>query len=293
VHYDPLSARDVADTDLDTLHETVMPWMVAPLVRWLGQFLMSRDDLGEGFSNLDFIEALEINTRLTSPLDRLNVMADVEHRMEQDTSFGIKAAAYALSTLDVYRTPGHEVSAPAAQLLERLLRESDSAWQVTEVDAPRGVEGEMQLVLTRRDLASAKLAISDIRSQDARAGAFLADAWKAIATRDPQPGEAYDKAVKAIEVAAQPVVLPANPNATLGQIISAMNDKPSKWAFPLGDLCLVTDMSERVWTNHFRHGTQPRDDHTPEEADAAVHLAIPLVRFFLGGLVQPADAPEP
>jgi hypothetical protein len=159
---------------------------------------------------------------------------------------------------------------------------------VTELDVEGGTEGEKRLVLTRRDLAEAKLAISDVRAKEPRAGAFLADAWKAIATHDPRPSEAYDKAVKAIEVAAQPVVLPDNQDATLGQVISAMKDKPSKWPLALGDLDLVIEMTDRVWTNHFRHGTQDRGENTLQEADIAVHLAIPLVRFFVGGLVQPS-----
>jgi hypothetical protein len=64
-----------------------------------------------------------------------------------------------------------------------------------------------------------------------------------------------------------------------------MRSKPSKWTFALGDLDLVMDMADRVWTMHFRHGTELREDHAIEETDAALHLAIPLVRFFSGGLV--------
>ncbi len=144
--------------------------------------------------------------------------------------------------------------------------------------------------MTRRDVAAAKAAISDIRSQHNRAGGFLADSWKAVATRNPQPSEAYDKAVKAIEAAAQPVVSPANAKTTLGTIIRDMRAKPSKWTFALGDLDLIIDMANRVWTEHFRHGTQQRDDHTLEEADAALHLAIPLVRYFSGGLISRASS---
>jgi hypothetical protein len=158
---------------------------------------------------------------------------------------------------------------------------SGSAWDVTPIDSESS-----RFALTRRDLEAAKDAISEIRSEDERAGDFLADSWKAIATRDPHPSEGYDKAVKAIEAAAQPVVSPKNDSATLGTILRDMRAKPSKWSFALGDLGLVIDMADRVWTTHFRHGTMLRDDHTLEEADAALHLAIPLVRFFAGGLVR-------
>jgi hypothetical protein len=261
-----------------------MPWMVAPLARWLRPFLIS--DAGfESSLNLDFIEGLEMATRLRERLDRRDVVSDVEHRLETVPMFGIDAVAYALSGIRVVRSPTHGRTFPWAEDLNRILHQSGSAWEVTELDVEDGEEGEKELILTRRDLAAAKLAISDIRSQDARAGTFLADAWKAIASREPQPGEGYSKAVMAIEAAAQPVITPNNAKATLGRIIQAMEDKPEKWTFALGDLDLVIAIAQRVWGTHYRHGTQMRDDHTLEEADAALHLAIPLVRFFAGGLV--------
>ena len=94
-----------------------------------------------------------------------------------------------------------------------------------------------------------------------------------------------------MEAAAQPIVSPKNGKATLGTMIKDMENKPSKWTFPLdeGNVGVVISMSKSLWLNHFRHGTQPRDDHTLPEADAAVHLAIPLVRYFAGGIVTPAQ----
>jgi hypothetical protein len=289
VDYDPLYERDTSDPDLDTLYDGVPPWMAPGLMRWLEPFLVSSDDLGERFPIPEFIEGLESSTRLSTPLDRGDVMTDVKQRIEQDPTFGMGAIRYALSTMHVVRAPTRQITNARLPVLEQLLGQSGSAWQVTELDVEDRTEGEKRLVLTRRDLAEAKLAISDIRAQDPRAGVFLADAWKAIATHDPRPSEAYDKAVKAVEVAAQPVVLPNNRDATLGQIISAMKAKPSKWTFALGELDLVIEMTDRVWTNHFRHGTQDRGENTLQEAEAAVHLAIPLVRFFVGGLVQPSQ----
>jgi len=137
------------------------------------------------------------------------------------------AISYVLSTISVIRTDDQTVTNTQVVALDKLLRDSGSVWEVTELGVQDGVEGEKQLTLARRDLVVAKLAVSDVRAQGPRAGAFLADAWNAIATIEPQPSEAYDKAVKAVEVAAQPVVLPNNPNARLGQIIAAMKDKPS------------------------------------------------------------------
>jgi len=226
VDYRPPSQHK-ADPDLETLHDKVTPWMIEPLVRWFEPFLVARDDLGESSPILDFIEALEMNLQLPTPIDRHDPGADLRARMSADPRFGIMAISYVLSTISVIRTDDQTVTNTQVVALDKLLRDSGSVWEVTELGVQDGVEGEKQLTLARRDLVVAKLAVSDVRAQGPRAGAFLADAWNAIATIEPQPSEAYDKAVKAVEVAAQPVVLPNNPNARLGQIIAAMKDKPS------------------------------------------------------------------
>jgi hypothetical protein len=279
MNYRPLSKRDVADPDLDTLHEAVEPWMVEPLITWL-QPLFWLSGTFESSSNEPFIEGFEMAHCERRPFDRRGshtAAVDVQGRISQGGAFGLDLANYAL-----HRYP----DSSSAHSLQQLLRKSRSAWEVTALESDDGLT---RFTLTRRDLAAAKLAISEIRPHHERAGAFLGDAWKAVATRDRQPNEGYDKAVKAIEAVAQPVVSPNNARATLGTIVRDMRAKPSKWTFALGDLDLIIDLADRVWTEHLRHGTdQRRTDHTLEEADAALHLAIPLVRYFSGGLIAVA-----
>jgi hypothetical protein len=276
--YRPLSKRDAFDPDLDTLHEEVEPWMVAPLIQWLQPFLWQSRG-----SRMTFITGFEMEHRVRQPFNRVGTSSaalDVEERIQGEGSFGLDVVNYALSRGQQFPDAEWAILIPS---LTSTLQRSGSAWEVSSVD----YDGEARFALTRRDLAAAKAAISEIRLQHERAGKFLTDAWKAVATRDPRPNEAYDKAVKAIEAAAQPVVSPDNDRATLGTIIRDMRAKPSKWSFPLGDLDPIIAMSDRVWTEHFRHGTdERRDDHTLEEADAALHLAIPLARFFAGGLIS-------
>jgi hypothetical protein len=274
--YRPLSKREVSDPDLDMLHEGVTPWMVEPLARWLETFFVHHADYDTSL-NLDFIEGFEMTKRLSRPMSRDMIMRDVVRRLQEDETFGLDAVDYALHSIgDGFYVRERIVT------LAQLLLQSGSAWMVSST----GDDENIRWKLARRNLAAAKAALSDIRSQDERTGGFLADAWRALAIRDPQPSEGYGKAVMAIEAAAQPIVTPDDQAATLGKMISAMRDKPEKWTFALGDLDLIIDMADRLWTNHFRHGTQPRNDHTLEEADAALHLAIPLVRFFVGGLIR-------
>jgi hypothetical protein len=87
--------QDTSDPDVDALYEGVPPWMVPRLVRWLEPFLMSSgDDLGERFPIPEFIESLESRLRLSAPIDRGDVMRDVQRRIEHDPNFGINAIRY-------------------------------------------------------------------------------------------------------------------------------------------------------------------------------------------------------
>ena len=95
-------------------------------------FLMTTDDLGERFPIPEFIESLESNLRLSVPIDRSNVMGDVQRRIEHDPKFGINAIRYVLSTMRVVRTPTHQVSNTHLPALERMLNESGSVWEVSE-----------------------------------------------------------------------------------------------------------------------------------------------------------------
>ena len=287
--YTPPADRQFYDPDLETLHDGVPPWMMRPLIRWLHSFVVVITDIGERYPNVDFIDGLEMNCRLLTPLSRDDPTTDLWNLIEKDPSFGIRVIEYVIGTFFIVDDPPHHIGNDRLAQLEQILADSGSVWEVTAVDDKGGFPGQKLLLLTRRDLAETKLAITDIRATSDRAGSFLADAWKAVAAQEPKPGEAYDKAVKAIEAAAQPVISPNNTVATLGTIIRDMRTKPEKWTFALGDLETVIAVMDQVWTNHFRHGTQPRDDHTPEEADAAVHLALPLVWFFVGGLISPVS----
>jgi hypothetical protein len=74
---------------------------------------------------------------------------------------------------------------------------------------------------------------------------------------------------------------------------NAMRDAPAKWAYVLGDLDVVITMCDSIWTGQLdRHGTD--DAAVPlsvshEQADAAFHVALALVRLFSAGLVRRVD----
>jgi hypothetical protein len=266
--YRPLSKLGKHDDALDTLHEDVMPWMLRALQLWAAEYLWEGS-----YSNTDLLQAMELDLRPFDPwMARGSGMADdVSDRIGRESGMDIIGWLVA----NIPKTWEYESKIEA---LAAILKRAGSAWEPTRV-----AEGEWRL--TRRDLAAAKDAIASVGPLSARVNGFLTSAWQQVATREPDPGGAYDQAVKAVEAAAQPVVLPTSAKATLGTIIKALEDKPEKWDFALDDLETVIAMCRTLWTKHYRHGTQLREDHTLEEADAALHLAIPLCRFFAGGLV--------
>jgi hypothetical protein len=281
--YRPLSKQGVPDADLDNLHDGVEPWMREAVLRW-GRWYWLRTRQGAGpVSNEAFLTGLEMALRLREPFSRVtgrSAVNDLETRIARSPAFGMNVVGYAVSRMANESDPSQRVRA-----LSEILEAAGSAWEVSA----RQDGGRTHYSLTRRDLASARDAITEIRGVATRAADLLSEAWLKIATRDPDPPGAYDKAIKAVEAAAQPVVSPKHATATLGSMIGDMKASPGKWSFVLddGDVGKVIAMCETLWKNHYRHGTQLRDDHTLREADAAVHVAIPLVRYFSGGLVVP------
>ena len=166
--------------------------------------------------------------------------------------------------------------------LQTVLTHGGSVWTVEDVSR--------QTRLVRRAPAEVGAAVAQIESDSDRAHRHLSAAWGALMGRTPNPTDAYNEAVKAVEAAAQPVVSPTDAKATLGKMISALRDKPEKWNFALAGSTAeqVADMCGVLWKGQHRHGTSEPGAplvQTQEEADAAFHLALTLVRLFTSGAI--------
>lgn len=173
--------------------------------------------------------------------------------------------------------------------LKRILDQGGSVWDVTTSEE----EGQPYR-LTRRVAGPVVEAIAEVGSVSERAGAHLSEAWAQLLGVHPDPSAAYQSAVAAVEVAAKPVVSPNNSSATLGtmrgQLRADVRDDPNSWTFELGgNVQLVIDMMSALWENQLRHGDEAAPmSETQEQADAAVHLALTLVRWFTTGAVRRA-----
>jgi hypothetical protein len=133
-----------------------------------------------------------------------------------------------------------------------------------------------------------------------RPGEYLSEAWRQVFGREPNPSSGYGWAVKAVEAAAKPVVLPQDPSATLGKIHPAIREGWKKFAVELGGSAvtqqekarIVAEMMQLLWKEQLdRHGTDNVDvplTVSQEQAVAAAHTALLLVELFQTGAVRRA-----
>lgn len=163
--------------------------------------------------------------------------------------------------------------------LDRLLIQGSSIWKVGERNGNRGL---------MRRVPEAVQSAAESASLRGSAGALLSAAWSACFGRGPDTEEAYEKAIKAVEEAAAPVVSPKNARATLGTMIRDMKAQ-GDWKLDLPGAAqdVPVSMMEALWTGQeSRHGGNGYRIPTQSEAEAGVLLAVPLVQWFTSGAVS-------
>lgn len=98
--------------------------------------------------------------------------------------------------------------------------------------------------------------------------------------RHPNPSDAWDHAIKAVEALLWGLVIPKNTGATLGTILAALANKPSSWTFRLAS-------SRMIWPNPDRPGSGTVRVPTQEEAENVVQTAVMVVGWLrTGALVK-------
>ena len=170
-----------------------------------------------------------------------------------------------------------------AGLLEMYLREARSAYVVVEVNDGKH---EIQLRQSRETVAL----IESEANQPGRAAEHLRKACSKCFGLHPDLNEACFEAVKAIEVAGAPVVIPDDLEPTLGKMCSAVRTKPEKWetdsAFD-GGVQTILAMMGMVWKGHLRHGDEDAPMEVSQEAaEMTVQTAVLLVSWFRSGRIR-------
>jgi hypothetical protein len=123
----------------------------------------------------------------------------------------------------------------------------------------------------------------------------LAVAWSEAYGLHPDASDAWDHAIKAVEAALKPIVVPNNASATLGHIVGEIRANPLCVTFALADNGLnqqtqpadtLIGMLRLVWPNPDRH--QGPNHRTPDlqEARGIVQLAVTLVQWVRGSVLS-------
>ncbi|BBX38439.1 hypothetical protein MMAG44476_06936 [Mycolicibacterium mageritense DSM 44476 = CIP 104973] len=172
--------------------------------------------------------------------------------------------------------------------LGKILVQSGAAWDIGDRQGKSG--------LVRRVPQGVKAA-AEAAFQKPNAGKRLAIAWEDAFGVNPNPSKAYWFAVKAVEDASAPVVIPNDPGPTLGKVISRM-EQGGQFNLPhlredprAATHEVLIGMMRMLWVGQYdRHGGLPQsplpDDVTQKEAESAVLLAVNLVGWFESGHVQ-------
>jgi hypothetical protein len=195
----------------------------------------------------------------------------------------------------LYLHPGHEPYCSdtdhieleiGVEQLSELLYDAGSAYRVAE-DQTR---------LTRRiDGAVLEAAHHVQRSATADASHHLRTAWAAIYGLHPDPSKAYSEAIKAVEAASIPVVVPTQAGATLGHVLGQLDRQGDLYELAITDntgaaasVIAVAHLVRLLWEGHSdRHGGGSRSRPISQDsAEMAVHLATTLIQWFTAGHVR-------
>jgi hypothetical protein len=164
--------------------------------------------------------------------------------------------------------------------LNQLLVDGDSVWTATQDGLERRValsaQGAYDAVTSPRDVASDE----------------LEEAWSNTFRRHPDPSDAWDHAIKAIEAILIPIVVPNQAKPTLGHVVSHLDKQSQHWKLvlpgPNNDYSVqpLVAMLRLIWPNPDRHGSpQHRRAPTRQEAQAVVHLAVTIVQWGRDGQI--------
>lgn len=164
--------------------------------------------------------------------------------------------------------------------LERILQDGRSAWTVAADgrSLQERVDPTAQLAIERTTRPA------DVVSEELR------HAWSKAFGRDADASDAWDHAIKAVEAALIPVVVPRQDKPHLGHVLGTLDRQGEGFVLRLGDtdgIETLVSMLRLLWPNPDRHAS-PAGRHAPsdEEAKGIVHLAIAIVQWVREGLLE-------
>lgn len=177
-----------------------------------------------------------------------------------------------------------QLKAANSHALKQLLDLGGSAWTVATD----------QQSLTRRVSEGAQEQYQDAISAGDTVAMEIKAAWAALFSRNPDPSDGWDHAIKAVEELLIPIVIPNKSKPNLGGVAGELKATSSKWKLPLAtnssdldDGRTLEALLRLIWPNPDRHGgATSRRAPTQVEAEAALHVAITVVELCRSGRLQ-------
>ena len=248
----PLSKRGAPDARLDEPHEGLPAHIKGPALAWLhDQFQPS------GYEDTAELTKLQLRFRLDPPFAAGRRLMDLLARCGEDQEFALDVLDYTLFHLgDSATTPSLTHARSRLGKHSFLVGRRGASNQSPAMPARSGWPEERLAPFPMR-CSSVLRRPEPIPTSSGHGTGVLAE-----------PGSfwSYREAVRAVEAAAKPVVLPQNDRATLGTMIAALRDKPDKWETRIGTIDDVRRQMELLWTNQLdRHGTD--DETVPLQVD--------------------------
>lgn len=295
-----LSARRSLAHD-DVLYEGVPDHLRPALARWARYWLGAEPEWGDDYetdlSRRPFAnQSSERERRLSDELAAAHVRV-----LQGETTWRFNDAALMIDdpgvAWDAYDRDDDfldlvdmhlQLHSGGAEKLAEILETGGSAWTVAKDPVPhleRRVPDEEQHVYV-----AATTPADDASAQ-------LQEAWGKVYGRTPDPSDAWDHAIKAVEILLHPLVSPNSAQSTLGTMLRDLKAKPEKWILPLassskkvGAVEALTAMLGLMWPNPDRHGSGSGTSRvpTPSEAEQVVRLAVFLVGWLRTGALQTA-----
>jgi hypothetical protein len=309
----PLSQRSNEDAPGETLYEGVPAHLHYPLLHWLEcQFYDYINLDPDNTFNIIYGEAADARAlrianrlRLTlpkQPPDQYGVGSFVDRHRPKHASLLIRLAKEAKESrlLDIVdaaladrldpsarkltlQSSGHPYQAeklpnqPAD--LDSILREGGSAYRVSD-------DGT---ALERRVDSTITSLVRQTTSQSNSPSRHLEAAWRAAYGIKPDPTEAYEQAIKAIEAALVPIVLPNEKQGMLGGALGELSKQANEWELSIlnrearpAEITPFVEFIRLIYRGQRdRHAGTPTT--TPVGADAAemaVHAAAMVIYWM-------------
>ncbi|HEY6310538.1 MAG TPA: hypothetical protein VIY52_06975 [Streptosporangiaceae bacterium] len=290
----PFYARgsEAGAADFDCLFPGVPSWMRESLWNWLAEqlstWVYSPHGGNGGYWDPDMAKIREVERicRVDSKWtgrghdysDRVKGLETLREALySNDDAF--------LTAVDLYLSRNPDVDSIKA--VQIILEDSSSKWRIGQINSRTGLVERVDETVQR--------AADELIRKGERPGKLLAEAWQHAFAMQRNPSSAYRCAVRAVEVAAAPVLTPRDPQPSLGKMITAFRDGMRKWRFAftvdsaVDPKSVLLQMMQLLWTNDYARHVNA-DPAVPlnvgqEEAESAVILALTLINWFTSGAI--------